>query len=77
MRECELVDAMAADATAFACNDLELDEVVTVKAAPTDATTLGTGGGTTRAGTPSRPGMTPTSTTVRTPCFSSTTSMAT
>ena len=46
--ESELVDAMAADATAFACNDLELDEVVTVKGRADGRNQICTGGGTTQ-----------------------------
>ena len=46
--ESELVDATAADATAFACNDLELDEVVTVKGRVDGRKQLCEGGGTTQ-----------------------------
>ena len=46
--ESELVEATAADATAFACNDLELDEVVTVKGRADGRNQICTGGGTTQ-----------------------------
>ena len=46
--ESELEAATAADATAFACNDLELDEVVTVKGRADGRNQICTGGGTTQ-----------------------------
>ena len=48
--ECEsdLLAATAADVTAFACNDLELDEVVTVKGRADGRNQICTGGGTTQ-----------------------------
>ena len=46
--ESELEAATAADATAFACNDLELDEVVTVKGRADGSNQICTGGGTTQ-----------------------------
>ena len=48
--ECEgdLVSATAAAATAFACNDLELDEVVTVKSRADGRNQICSGGGTTQ-----------------------------
>ena len=49
--ECEgdLLAATAADATGFACNDLELDEVVTVKNRTDGRNQICTGGGTTQS----------------------------
>ena len=46
--ESELLAASAADVTAFACNDLELDEVVTVKGRADGRNQICTGGGTTQ-----------------------------
>jgi len=46
--ESELLAATAADATAFACNDLELDNVVTVKNRTDGRNQICTGGGTTQ-----------------------------
>ena len=48
--ECEsdLLAATAADVTAFACNDLELDDVVTVKGRADGRNQICTGGGTTQ-----------------------------